>query len=139
MSLLRGKIVPLAKSAARREQKNLFAANAARREQYILFAVNAAISEQKNLFPGNATRRAAVTQNPRLHSATSRRTVQEIQLGLTDKQVHSCSLKPQCQLSASFHLSSSKRVELLATIRNVHVDVSNCPPMCITTIKNISM
>ena len=98
MNLLWGKIAPLAKSAARREQKNLFAANAARR--------------------------AAVTQNPRLHSATSRRTVQEIQLGLTDKQVHSCSLKPQCQLSASFHFSSSKCVELLATIRNVHVDVS---------------
>ena len=89
--------MPLAKSATRREQKKLFAANAARR--------------------------AAVTQNPRLHSATSRRTVQEIQLGLTDKQVQSCSLKPQCQLSASFHLSNSKFVELPAKIRTVHVDV----------------
>ena len=76
------------------------------------------------LFAANAARRAAVTQNPRIHSATSRRTVLEIQLGLTDKQVQSCSLKPHCQLSASFHLSNSKCVELLATIRNVHVDVS---------------
>ena len=90
--------MPLAKSAARREQKNLFAANAARR--------------------------AAVTQNPRLHSATSRRALQEIQLGLTDKQVQSCSLKPQCQLSASFRLGSSKCVEfLVGKIHSVHVYV----------------
>ena len=78
---------------------------------------------KKNLFAANAARRAAVTENPRLHSVTSRRTVQETQLGLTDKQVHSCSLKPQFQLSASFHLSNSKCTELPATISTVHVDV----------------
>ena len=78
---------------------------------------------KKNLFAANAARRAAVTQNPRLHSATSRRTVQEIQLGLTDKQVQSCSVKPQFQLSASFHLCNSKCTELSATIRTLHVNV----------------
>ena len=76
---------------------------------------------KKNLF---AARRAAVTQNPRLHSVTSRLALQETQLGLTDKQVQSCSLKPQCQLSASFRLGSSKCVEfLVGKIHSVRVDV----------------
>ena len=87
---------------------------------------------KQNLFAANAARRAAVTQNPRLHSVTSRLALQETQLGLTDKQVHSCSLKPQRQLSASFHLSNSKCTELPATISTVHVDVFahvyQCPP-----------
>ena len=105
-------------------KQNLFAANAARRERYIFCLLQMQLDvSKKNLFAANAARRAAVTENPRLHSVTSRRTVQETQLGLTDKQVHSCSLKPQFQLSASFHLSNSKCTELPATISTVHVDV----------------